>query len=282
MSKRGLPTNRQMRHDAHYIDELVGTRSTAIGRLIPITAIEPNPLQPRVEIGELDELIASITDKGVLEPLLVQPRGNNQWLIIAGERRWRAATAAGLQEVPCIELDVDDGTVAEIALIENLQRKDLTIWEEAEGLLSLSQRFGYTHEEVARKVGKSRSSITEAMSIALLPPEVKEKCRNAKVHAKSTLLQIARQPNDEEMAKIVELITRQSLTRDGARAARRALNGEPQDARPRMKIYKYKVLGAVKVQIEAQAELSTAEIVSALEHAKQQVLKSNSVASDNV
>ena len=98
MSKRGLPTNRQMRHDAHYIDELVGTRSTAIGRLIPITAINPNPLQPRVEIGELDELIASISDKGVLEPLLVQPRGNNQWLIIAGERRWRAATAAGYKK----------------------------------------------------------------------------------------------------------------------------------------------------------------------------------------
>lgn len=271
-----------MRHDAHYIDELVGTRSTAIGRLIPITAIEPNPLQPRVEIGELDELIASISDKGVLEPLLVQPRGNSQWLIIAGERRWRAATAAGLQEVPCIELDVDDGTVAEIALIENLQRKDLTIWEEAEGLLSLSQRFGYTHEEVARKVGKSRSSITEAMTIALLPPEVKEKCRNAKVYAKSTLLQIARQPNDEEMAKIVELITRQSLTRDGARAARRALNGEPEKARPRMKTYKYKVLGAVKVQIEAQAELSSAEILAALEHAKQQVLETASDESDNV
>ena len=272
-----------MRHDAHYIDELVGTRSTAIGRLIPITAINPNPLQPRVEIGELDELIASISDKGVLEPLLVQPRGNNQWLIIAGERRWRAATAAGLQEVPCIELDVDDGTVAEIALIENLQRKDLTIWEEAEGLLSLSRRFGYTHEEVARKVGKSRSSITEAMTIALLPPEVKEKCRNAKVNAKSTLLQIARQPNDEEMAKIVELITRQSLSRDGARAARRSLNGETQeDARPKMKTYKYKISGSVKVQIEAQAELSGAEIISALEHVKLQVLKSEKPESDNI
>ena len=94
-----------------------------------------------------------------MEPLLVKPsRISGRWMIIAGERRWRAAREAGVREVPCIEMDVDDRAVAEIALIENMQRKDLTTWEEADGLRALCERFGYTHEEVARKVGKSRST----------------------------------------------------------------------------------------------------------------------------
>src|SRR6266566_6882799 len=146
-----------MRHDAHYVEELTQSNTTThVGRLVPIDKLDPNPEQPRTEIGDLTELTASISEKGVLEPLLVKPsRLTGRWMIIAGERRWRAATAAGLSEVPCIEMEVDDRAVAEIALIENMQRKDLTIWEEADGLRALCDRFGYTHEDVARKVGKS-------------------------------------------------------------------------------------------------------------------------------
>ena len=169
MSRRGLPAGLSMRHDAHYVEELTQPTTTHVGRLLPIDKLDPNPDQPRTEIGDLTELTASITEKGVLEPLLVKPTSDGRWMIIAGERRWRAATAAGLAEVPCIEMDVDDAEVAEIALIENMQRKDLTPWEEADGLRALSERFGYTHEEVARKVGKSRSTVTEALSIAALP-----------------------------------------------------------------------------------------------------------------
>src|SRR6476659_7844957 len=132
-----------MRHDAHYVEELTSERVSHVGRVIPIDKLDPNPDQPRTEIGDLTELTASIGEKGVLEPLLVKPsRLTGRWMIIAGERRWRAATAAGLTEVPCIEMEVDDRTVAEIALIENMQRKDLTIWEEADGLQSLCERFG--------------------------------------------------------------------------------------------------------------------------------------------
>jgi ParB family chromosome partitioning protein len=212
-----------MRHDAHYVEELATHHPTPIGRLIAVEQLDPNPEQPRVEIGDLNDLTASIKEKGVLEPLLVKPsRINGRWMIIAGERRWRASKAAGLREVPCIEMEVDDRAVAEIALIENMQRKDLTAWEEADGLAALCERFGYTHEDVARKVGKSRSTVTEALSIASLPEVIREKCRRADIGAKSLLLQVVRQPHVEAMHDILSQITSQGLNRDGARAARRS------------------------------------------------------------
>jgi ParB family chromosome partitioning protein len=127
-----------------------------------------------------------------------------------------------LREVPCIEMDVDEKAVAEIALIENMQRKDLTAWEEADGLAALCERFGYTHEDVARKVGKSRSTVTEALSIATLPEVIREKCRRADISAKSLLLQIVRQPNIESMNDILGEITALGLNRDEARAVRRS------------------------------------------------------------
>jgi ParB family transcriptional regulator, chromosome partitioning protein len=212
-----------MRHDAHYVEELAQHRPTPVGRMIALDKLDPNPDQPRVEIGDLADLTASIREKGVLEPLLVKPsRLGGRWMIIAGERRWRAAREAGIREVPCIEMDVDDRAVAEIALIENMQRKDLTPWEEADGLRALCERFGYTHEEVARKVGKSRSTVTEALSISTLPEDVRERCRRADIAAKTLLLEIVRQPDEESMRKITEEIALRGMTRDDARATRRA------------------------------------------------------------
>ncbi|MDX2031986.1 MAG: ParB/RepB/Spo0J family partition protein [Blastocatellia bacterium] len=219
--KRGLPTTLKMRHDRHYVEELSAPRGAAIGRMIAIERLEPNPLQPRTEIGELEELISSIQEKGVLEPLLVRPsQVGGRFMIISGERRFRAAREAGLREVPCIEMDVDDRTVAEIALIENLQRKDLTPYEEAEGLLALVDRFGYTHEDVAQKIGKSRSSVTEALTIAALPMEIKAECQRAEIHSKSLLLQVARQNDPDSMHEFVNRIATQGLNRDEARKAR--------------------------------------------------------------
>lgn len=223
MSKRGLPSGIKMRHDAHYVEELAGPSGAPVGRLISIDLLDPNPEQPRVEIGDLTELTASIRDKGVLEPLLVKPtRASGRWMIIAGERRWRSARAAGLREVPCIEMDVDDRAVAEIALIENMQRKDLTPWEEADGLAALCLRFGYTHEDVAKKVGKSRTTVTEALSIAGIPDEIREECRRADINVKSLLLQVVRQPDLESMRGLVKEIASKGLRRDDARAVRRA------------------------------------------------------------
>ena len=222
MSKRGLPTGLKMRHDAHFVEELSQHQPAPVGRMIALEKLDPNPEQPRVELGDLSELTASIAEKGVLEPLLVRPSSfTGRWMIIAGERRWRAARQAGLTEVPCVEMNVDDRNVAEIALIENMQRKDLTVWEEADGLLSLCERFGHTHEEVARKVGKSRSTVTEALSIAAIPSDVREICRQADVSAKSALLQIVRQPDEEGMRRLANQIASRGLTRDDAREVRR-------------------------------------------------------------
>ncbi len=278
MSRRGLPTGLRMRHDAHYVEELASRSPTPIGRLIALDQIDPNPDQPRVEIGDLTELTASIQDKGVLEPLLVRPSGRDgRWMIIAGERRFRAARAAGLQEVPCIELDVDDKAVAEIALIENLQRKDLTAWEEADGLQALCDRYGYTHEDVARKLGKSRSTITEAISIASLPAVIRERCRHADINSKSLLLQVVRQPDETSMENFVEQISKNNLKREGARALRKA-NLHP-GGKPKPRAYRYQPSdNRFTLEINFQGvEYSENDVLKALN----ETVENLSLASDN-
>ena len=260
-----------MRHDAHYVEELTQPSTTHVGRLLPIEKLDPNPDQPRTEIGDLTELTASIQEKGVLEPLLVKPTSDGRWMIIAGERRWRAATAAGLEEVPCIEMDVDDSAVAEIALIENMQRKDLTPWEEADGLKALSERFGYTHEEVARKVGKSRSTVTEALSIAAIPNSIREICRACEITSKSLLLQIVRQPDDESMQAMAEQIATEGLTRDGARRARKAYIDPTGASEPY--VYRYESPDReFKVEVKfKRGDISTEELFEALNAAAQNI-----------
>lgn len=219
--KRGLPSTLKMRHDRHYVEELSSRSGAPVGRMISLDRLEPNPNQPRIEIGDLTDLINSIREKGVLEPLLVRPSEvGGRFMIISGERRYRAAREAGLRELPCIEMDVDDRAVAEIALIENLQRKDLTAFEEADGLLVLVERFGYTHEEIARKIGKARSSVTESLTIASLPTDIRELCRRADISSKSLLLQVVRQNDKEAMETFVKRVNEQGLTRDEARKAR--------------------------------------------------------------
>src|SRR4029079_12894102 len=110
-----------MRHDAHYVEELSQHQPAAVGRMIPIEKIDPNPEQPRSEFGDLTELTASIADKGVLEPLLVRPsRSTGRWMIIAGERRYRAARAAGLTELPCVVMEGDRVTSAQSAHIRHM------------------------------------------------------------------------------------------------------------------------------------------------------------------
>jgi len=227
--KRGLPSTIKMKHDRHYVEELSSFRGAPVGRMISLDRLEPNPMQPRTDLGDLEELVASIKEKGVLEPLLVRPsQVGGRFMIISGERRYRAAREAGLHEVPCIEMDVDDRLVAEIALIENLQRKDLTPYEEAEGLSALVNRFGYTHEDIARKIGKSRPSVTESLTIAALPDEIKAQCQKANINSKSMLLQVARQSNADSMLKFVNQVSEQGMNRDEARKAGKKKQSRPQ------------------------------------------------------
>jgi ParB family chromosome partitioning protein len=212
-----------MKHDAHFVDSLSERFGPSIGRLVPIEDLETNPEQPRRGVGDLDELTKSIQAKGVLEPILVRPMDSGRFRIIAGERRFRAALEAGLSEVPCIEMDVPDNEVLEIALIENLHRRDLHPFEEAAGYGSLSEKHGYTQQQIASSVGKSRVSITESISLLDIPDDLREKCRRADIQARSVLLEIARLKDRRLMEEAIALVLSGS-TRDDLREQKK---GEP-------------------------------------------------------
>jgi ParB family chromosome partitioning protein len=167
-------------------------------------------------------LTESIREKGVLEPLLVRfVVREDCYYIISGERRYHAARSAGLREIPCIEKRADDAEMLEIALIENLQRKDLTPFEEAEGLHRLASQFDYTHEDIARKISKARSSVTETLSLRNIPDALKRRCIEKGIQSRSLLLQVARQPSEKKMAETIQRIIRSGLTRDEVRRERR-------------------------------------------------------------
>jgi len=235
--QRGLPTDRRMRHDYHFVDQLAAPPAAGVGRMIPIAMLVPNPDQPRKAFGNIADLVSSIKEKGVLEPVLVRPDGE-KFQIIAGERRYRASIEAGLSQLPCIEIDVDDRGVLEISLIENLQRLDLDPFEEADGLQKLAEKFLYTHEEIARKLGKARTSITETLSLNNIPIELKELCREAGISARSTLLQIARMPNHETMSAMIVEIQKSGLTRDDVRRMKDRDKQSP--GRPKGFLFRFK------------------------------------------
>src|SRR5690348_14973696 len=197
-----------MRHDEHYVESLAASAGQPVGRIVAIDLLDPNPNQPRQVMGDLSELIASIAEKGIIEPLVVRQRGG-RYQIVAGERRYQAAVQVGLRELPVVMRDVDDTEVIELALIENLQRKDLTPFEEAEALNGLAERCGYTHEDLARRLGKSRTAITESLSLNGMPEEVRNLCRLADISSKSLLLQVVRQNTPEKMTALVEKIASQ-------------------------------------------------------------------------
>ncbi len=216
-----------MRHNAHYVEDIIARSGAAIGRMIRIEELLPNADQPRKDKGDLQGLIESVRDKGVLEPLLVRRMPeSDKYLIISGERRYHAARAAGLHEVPCIEKDADEAETLEIALIENLQRKDLTPFEEADGVQALGDRFGLTHDEIAKRLGKARSSVTETLTVRVIPDEIKGLCIEKGVLSKSQLLQIARQPNESRMRDAVRRFAAGTLNRDQARAERHGAKGK--------------------------------------------------------
>ena len=189
---------------------------------VPIAAIQPNPYQPRESWDEsaIRELADSIREKGVLQPLLVRRVGDS-YQLIAGERRFRAAQLAGLERVPVTLRDVDDRESLELALVENLQRENLNPIEEARAYEQLSQEFSLTQDEIARRVGKSRSAVANSLRLLQLPPEIREQLRTGKLsagHAR-TLLAL---PSPAEQVEAAHLIINHSLSvRDTEGLARR-------------------------------------------------------------
>jgi ParB family chromosome partitioning protein len=277
VSKRmGLPATLKMRHDAHYVETLASYSGAAVGRMIPADKIRPNPEQPRKTLGDLRELSESIKQKGVLEPLLVRyvPR-EDCYHIISGERRYHAARAAGLRELPCIEKIADDAETLELALIENLQRKDLTPFEEAEGLYRLAAQFDYTHDDIAKKIARARSSVTETLSLRNIPESLRKRCVEKGIVSKSLLLQVARQPTEKKMLEAVQRIAQGGLTRDEARRERR--EEATAGPRPQPFIFNYQPENeAFRLRLQFRRSHVTREeliatlrsILSALEHAE--------------
>ena len=199
----------------------------------PIESLKPNPDQPRKIFTQedLDELTTSIRDKGILQPILVrtQPGQDGMWQIIAGERRWRAAQAARLTEVPIVVREMDDVEVFEVAIIENVQRADLNPLEEADAYRMLMERFGRTQDTVAGVVGKSRSHVANTLRLLQLPEEVLWYVRNGKLtagHARALITA----PNPGELA---EQVFKEGMNvRQAEALARRAAEG-PKPASPK-------------------------------------------------
>lgn len=216
------------------LDALFNDNATDRNDLIQVKLIdiEPNKEQPRKDFDEkaLAELSDSIKEHGLLQPIIVKPLTNGTYRIIAGERRWRASRMAGLDTVPVIIKDFDEKEVMEVALIENLQREDLNPVEEAMGYRALMDTFGMTQEQVAQRVGKSRSAIANALRLLTLRPQELELLRNGKItagHARA-LLAAADALTREQMAEMAANgASVHELERIARASHRRKTNREP-------------------------------------------------------
>ena len=196
----------------------VAEKETESLKTLRVSMIEPNPLQPRKDIDEqkLSELAESIATHGIIQPIVVRPENNGYYQIIAGERRWRAAKAAGLHEVPVVIKEIGDRETAELALVENLMRSDLNPIEEALGYKSLMDRFELSQEKVAEAVGKSRSSIANSLRLLNLCDEVLTLVKEGKLtfgHAK-VLAGVKDEKRQKDIANIVYSASKTKMQTD--------------------------------------------------------------------
>lgn len=195
---------------------------------LPIQKIEPNPFQPRKHFDpeELQTLAESISKYGVIQPLTVRELDSGYYQIIAGERRWRAARMAGLDEVPAVIVEADDKTAAELALIENLQRQDLDPIEEAQGYKRLLDEYGMTQEQIAASVGKSRPAIANALRLLQLPEDLLDLLSDGTItpgHARAMLSL----PDEQQQRDVAERIVRNELSVRQTETLCRTLLKEP-------------------------------------------------------
>ena len=262
--KTGLPDDITMRHDNHYVDlieeKLYGPRI----RMISIDKIDPSPHQARTELGDIEELMASIKEKGILQAIIVREK-DGRYEIIAGERRWVAGKNIGLKDVPCIEMNVSDNEAMEIALIENLQRKDLDVFEEADGLNALVDMYGYSHKQIAEKIGKARSTITEIISISKITKKIRNLCEEFSIESRGTIIEIAKQKNEDDMYRLITEIKKRELKREDTRDLSKMIKGK--EKKIDKYVYKYEEKDkSFKLKIEfKQQRVTKDEIVQILE-----------------
>ena len=216
--------------DALLADNVAENDSGARASMVRTLDIEPNRSQPRkrFEPEALRELADSISEHGLIQPIVVRRRDNGYYEIIAGERRWRACKMAGLSEVPVIVKDISDEQAAEISLVENLQREDLNPIEEAAGYRDLIDAFGLTQEEAAKKVGKSRAEVENILRLLSLPQKVQDFCIDGSLsygHAR-TLLPLCEAFSEEEVCGYASNVVANELSvRDTERFVRLLLDG---------------------------------------------------------
>ena len=233
MKKRGLGKGL----DAIFAENDMEDRNHSV--TLQIRDIEPNRDQPRKEFSEeaLQDLAESIAQHGVLQPLLVRPLLDGGYQLVAGERRWRAARIAGLTEVPAVIREMSDHEMAELALVENLQREDLTPLEEAEGYQLLIDTYGMTQEEVAKAVGKSRPAVTNALRLLGLPEEVRDMVSAGILTAGHARTLLAFE-NEEEIIEAAKQAAERGMTvRDLEAMAKRA--AAPKKEKPRSQRSRY-------------------------------------------
>ncbi len=208
-------------------------------RSLPVDRLVPNRFQPRSDFDEkgIAELAESIRVQGMVQPIVVTPHGDGRYMVVAGERRWRAAQRLGLAEVPVVVRDVrDERQLLEMALVENLQRSDLNPVEEAEAYRSLGSRFGLSHEEIAARVGKARVTVTNALRLLNLPEEVREMLRAGRLTAGQARPLLALK-GEERQLRLARRAVREGLSarrledlaQGGGKQARRARKASDPD-----------------------------------------------------
>ena len=196
---------------------------------VPLDEIRPNPRQPRSRLDDegMEELALSIEAHGVLQPVICRRRGDG-YELVAGERRWRAARRAGLSVIPCLVQDIDDGTSLQIALIENLQRDDLNELELANGYKCLLEDFGLTQEDLGKRIGKSRSTVTNSLRLLDLPVAVQEMIRDGRLSAGHGRALLGLGGGDEQVRTLAAEVVRKTLSvRDVEDLVREHAGAEP-------------------------------------------------------
>jgi ParB family chromosome partitioning protein len=269
--KVGLPDFVKSKFDNHFVEELSARTHTPVIRNIPLDRLEANVHQPRKDFGDLKELADSIKEKGILEPILVRPK-DGKFEIVAGERRFRAAQLAKLTEAPCIEHDVADNEALEISIIENIQRKDLNIYEQAFSLKTFGEIYGYTHQEIAQKIGKSRVTVSELIRITDLPVEILERCLDLNISSKTFLLELVKLEDLELMKEMLDNYSEEPFSRERIKEKRKAGEEKSEKHTPaatRAKTIRFHVTSddkAVKIKFDIKApEMKKDKLIGVLE-----------------
>ena len=243
--------------DALFSNSLMDSDDSSV-IMVSISSIVPNPRQPRTRFTdeELAELTESIREHGIIQPLIVNDQGDGKYTLIAGERRLRAAQMAGLNTVPAITRQADDRELLELALIENIQREDLSPLEAAEAYKSLEENFNMTHEEISKRVGKNRASVTNTMRLLKLPGEVQKALLEKKIsegHARVLLSLPTPQAQINAMNYIInnELSVRQTeeYVRNLVGDSKSASKSEKRELPPEMKDIEDRIRHAIGTKV---------------------------------